>query len=228
MYRRFVFENVGQFDPELKASEDYDLYFRIARRFPVYCHDTVIFEYRKHSTAMTRDHGRMLKASLEVLRSQREYAKKDDVSWAAYQAGVRKVQEVEHGMPLAGAVRSAARKLEWKEALRGAYLLAKYYPRGLLVLVNKRPLLERQLRDYGKQVREKQRRHKELRSALQKERRQLQNRAKEVRRLRSRNRQLEQREQELRRRLQEVEGSRVTSRRLVELIGRWRGRKPKG
>ena len=31
MYRRFVFENVGQFDPELKASEDYDLYFRISK-----------------------------------------------------------------------------------------------------------------------------------------------------------------------------------------------------
>ena len=35
MYRRFVFETVGKFDPELRASEDYDLYFRIARRFPV-------------------------------------------------------------------------------------------------------------------------------------------------------------------------------------------------
>jgi glycosyltransferase involved in cell wall biosynthesis len=228
MYRRFVFETVGQFDPELKASEDYDLYFRIARRFPVYCHDTVIFEYRKHNSAMTRDHGRMLKFSMEVLRSQREYAKKDDVSWAAYKAGVRKVQEVEHGTPLAGDVRSAARKHEWKEALRGAYLLARYYPRGLLVLVNKRPLLERLLRDYDNQVRGKRRRHKELSSALQKERKQLQNRAKELRRLRSRNRQLEQKEQELRRRLQGVEGSRGTSRRLVELIRRWRGRKPEG
>jgi glycosyltransferase involved in cell wall biosynthesis len=228
MYRRFVFETVGQFDPELRASEDYDLYFRIARRFPVYCHDTVIFEYRKHSSAMTRDHGRMLKASIEVLRSQREYAKKDDVSWAAYKAGVRKVREVEHGMPLAGDVRSAARKLEWKEALRGAYLLARYYPRGLFVLVNKRPLLERLLRDYDNQVRDKRRRRKELSSALQKERKQLQNRSKELRRLRSRNRQLEQKEQELRRRLQEVEGSRGRSRRLVELIGRWRERKPEG
>ena len=55
-----------------------------------------------------------------MLRSQREYAKKDDITWAAYKAGVRKVQEVEHGVPQAGAARSAARKLEWKEALRGA------------------------------------------------------------------------------------------------------------
>jgi glycosyltransferase involved in cell wall biosynthesis len=70
MYRRFVFDDVGQFDPELKASEDYDLYFRIARKYPVYCHDKVIFEYRKHSTTMTRDHGRMLKATVEVLHSQ--------------------------------------------------------------------------------------------------------------------------------------------------------------
>ena len=31
MHRRLVFESVGYFDPELKASEDYDLYFRVAR-----------------------------------------------------------------------------------------------------------------------------------------------------------------------------------------------------
>ena len=71
MYRRFVFESVGYFDPEVKASEDYDLYFRVARRFPVYCHDTMVLENRKHSANMTRDHGKMLKATLEVLRSQR-------------------------------------------------------------------------------------------------------------------------------------------------------------
>jgi septal ring factor EnvC (AmiA/AmiB activator) len=111
-------------------------------------------------------------------------------------------------VPLASAVRSHMRKLQWREALSGAYLLARYYPRGLLLLVNERPLLERQLRDYDKQLRERQRRLKELRSALEKERRQFQYRAKELRRLRKRNRRLEERERELQRQLEEIEGSR--------------------
>jgi glycosyltransferase involved in cell wall biosynthesis len=207
MHRRLVFESVGYFDPELKASEDYDLYFRVARRFPVYCHDTAVFEYRKHSATMTRDHGRMLKATLEVLRSQREYAKSDERYLAAYKAGVRKVREEEHGVPLAIVVSSHMRKLEWKEALKGAYLLARYYPKGLFLLVNRRPLLERELRDRDKQLREKKRRLKQLRSALEMVRTQLQNRTKELGRLRERNRRLEASEQELQRRLQEAESA---------------------
>jgi glycosyltransferase involved in cell wall biosynthesis len=216
MYRRFVFDSVGRFDPGLKASEDYDLYFRISRRFPVYCHDTVVLENRKHSANMTRDHYRMLKATMEVLRAQRAYVKRDERFRAAYRAGVRKAQE-EHGVPLAIAVRSGIRKLEW-EALKGAYLLARYYPRGLLILVERRPMLERQLRDRDKQVREKERRLKELRSALQKERRQVRNRGQALSRLRERNRLLERSEQELKRQLEEIEGSR--SWRLLKRIRR--------
>jgi glycosyltransferase involved in cell wall biosynthesis len=219
MYRRFAFEKVGTFDPQIEASEDYDLYFRVARRFPVYCHDTVVLEARRHGENMTRDHGRMLKATLDVLRSQSGYIRSNERYLAAYKAGVRKVHE-EHGLPLASAVRSGVRKLEWKEALRGMHLLARYYPRGLLLLVNRRPLLERQLRDYDKQLREKQRRLKELGGALLVERRQLQNRTQQVKRLRRRNRQLEERERELQRRLQEIETSRLWQ--TLKRIGRWR------
>jgi hypothetical protein len=129
---------------------------------------------------------------------------------------VRKAQE-EHGVPLAIAVRPGIRKLEW-EALKGAILLARYYPRGLLLLVDRRPLLKRQLRDRDKQVREKERRLKELRSALQKERRQLRNRGQALRRLQERNGLLERSEQELRRQLEEIEASR--SWRLLKRIRR--------
>jgi glycosyltransferase involved in cell wall biosynthesis len=91
MYRRFVFDSVGRFDPGIKASEDYDLYFRIARRFPVYCHDTVVLENRKHNANMTRDHFRMLKATIEVLRLQRAYVKRDE----RYRAAVVRASSVQ-------------------------------------------------------------------------------------------------------------------------------------
>src|SRR5215210_5416608 len=38
MYRRWVFGEVGGFDSSVDAAADWDLYLRIARRFPVYHH----------------------------------------------------------------------------------------------------------------------------------------------------------------------------------------------
>src|SRR5918993_1549637 len=60
MYRRSVFDAVGDFDTSYKAAEDYDLYYRILERFPVYCHETVVAEIRRHDTNMTRDRTLML------------------------------------------------------------------------------------------------------------------------------------------------------------------------
>ena len=42
MYRRAIFQAVGEFNTSLQACEDYDLYLRIAARVPVYCHDKVV------------------------------------------------------------------------------------------------------------------------------------------------------------------------------------------
>src|SRR5438874_647614 len=35
LYRRWVFDRIGLFDPRLDAAEDYDLYLRITRSFPI-------------------------------------------------------------------------------------------------------------------------------------------------------------------------------------------------
>src|SRR6266581_946708 len=64
MYRREIFELVGGFDPSLSPAADYDLYYRIARQFPIRCHDQTIAEYRKHDTNMTRSSELMLRTSL--------------------------------------------------------------------------------------------------------------------------------------------------------------------
>jgi glycosyltransferase involved in cell wall biosynthesis len=42
MYRRWVFDLVGGYNPVLRAGEDYDLYLRVARRYPVARHDDVV------------------------------------------------------------------------------------------------------------------------------------------------------------------------------------------
>ena len=69
MYRRDVFESVGGFDGSVFPAEDYQLYLRIARDWPIRCHLEVVAQYRKHSTNQSGNPERMLKAALSAYRS---------------------------------------------------------------------------------------------------------------------------------------------------------------
>lgn len=89
IYRRSVFDQVGGFDTTLRACEDYDLYLRIARQFPVFCHDEVVAEYRQHGANMSGNPNLMLDQVLHVLRAQRPHLKGDPARLYAYRRGVR-------------------------------------------------------------------------------------------------------------------------------------------
>ena len=180
MYRRFVFETVGLFDSSLNATADYDLYLRIARRWLIRRHGTVVAEYRQHGANMTGDAGKMLRSVLKTLRSQREYAKRDEVYWEAYKVGIRNWQSW-YGTGLIDEVRTRLGEGELRRAASGAWTLLRYHPRGLAFVPNKLHWLER-----GMLERERQ----------------------EVRRLREQNLRLASRVQDLERHLRELENSR--------------------
>jgi hypothetical protein len=72
---------VGAFDETLRATEDRDLWFRIASRFAVAYVDEVIAYYRISSGAMSRDLKRMFSAQLQFIQKHR-YAK--SCGWLAY------------------------------------------------------------------------------------------------------------------------------------------------
>jgi glycosyltransferase involved in cell wall biosynthesis len=127
MYRRSVFEAVGGFDTSLRACEDYDLFLRIARKFPIYCHGKVVAEYRQHGANMSCDPALMLKTALAVLRSQREYVKGSKHHEEAYRAGLRYWRGY-YGAQLAHKVLAEVRKHEWRWALRDALVLLRYHP----------------------------------------------------------------------------------------------------
>jgi glycosyltransferase involved in cell wall biosynthesis len=89
MYRREALEQSGGFDPALRACEDYDLYLRLSRRFPVACQPDLVAEYRMHGSNMSRNNPFMLDWALEALRRQAPLAR-DRPAWAeAYREGVR-------------------------------------------------------------------------------------------------------------------------------------------
>ncbi len=204
MYRRDVFGSVGGFNPSpsLRAVEDWDLYLRIARRFPTHHHGEVVAEYRRHGTNMTRDYALMLKATMAVLRSQRKHVKGNRRYEEAYRTGVSTGQEY-YGVPLANAVRNHMQKREWKRALRGVLVLLRYYPQGLALLNGRRMerrRLARRLQKRKQELKIHERRLKELEGAQESESALANKERQEVQLLRRRTRGLERRMQKLDRR----------------------------
>lgn len=74
MFRRSVFEEF-LFDRSLKACEDYDLYLKIARKYPVVHHSKILAVYRIHGSNMSGNPKLMLDSVLEVLRRQKAVLK---------------------------------------------------------------------------------------------------------------------------------------------------------
>jgi len=214
MYRRFVFESLGGFDPAVNPAADYDLYFRIARKFPIFWHATVVLEYRRHGTNMTGNAGLMLEATIEVLRSQKAYAEEYRGYKAAYKTGA-KFWHRWYGGPLVEQVRAQMQKGEWDRAVQGISVLLRYYPQGLALLVNGRRRLSQQLKSRSEQLRNRERQLRELRSILKEERRKLG-------RVRKQNQQLVKSERNLRRQLQEIRESETW--RLLQGVNRIRAK----
>ena len=208
MYRRWVFAEVGGFDDSVDAAADWDLYLRVARRFPIYHHGQVIAEYRQHGTSMNEDPALMLGSTVAVLRSQRLHLEDGSRRKEAFDIGLRSMQ-ADYGVPLAEEIRDAIRQRAWRRALAGIPTLARYYPGGLALLFSERRLqrsrlkrhlqvaehkleaseqrlrsCKRRLRALRKQPDSPPRRRRRLKSALAKERR-------EAARLRRRKQRLE-------------------------------------
>lgn len=87
MYRCRVFDKF-QFDTSLKACEDYDLYFKVARTYPVGGHLQKIAAYRQHDSNMSADYLKMLSNVLQVHERQRPHLRNAE-ELAGWKEGVR-------------------------------------------------------------------------------------------------------------------------------------------
>jgi GT2 family glycosyltransferase len=89
LYRKDVLEAVEGFDISLGACEDYDIYLRIARNYPIASHPHLVADYRQHDTNMSRDPKLMLLTSLSALQAQRSYVARDRAMRRAQKQGLR-------------------------------------------------------------------------------------------------------------------------------------------
>jgi glycosyltransferase involved in cell wall biosynthesis len=135
IYRRAAIEAIGGFNESLDAADDYELYLKLAFSYPVYCHDAVVTDYRRHGSNTTRNPAVVLTSQLEVLRGQRSHLR-GRRERAARRIGVRKTR-AEHGRALAEQVATKWRRHWHRRALRDLMTLARHSPGGLATLVGR-------------------------------------------------------------------------------------------
>jgi glycosyltransferase involved in cell wall biosynthesis len=75
MYRRWVFKDILYDTTPPNSCSDYDIYLRIARRFPVIHHTEKIAAYRIHGSSMSANDVSMLENVLKVLENQKSLLK---------------------------------------------------------------------------------------------------------------------------------------------------------
>ena len=128
--RRDVMDVVGGFDPSCSPSADYDLYLRVARRYPLIAHPAIVARYRQHATNMSRNPRLMLPATLQVLERQRQYVGHDRALRAAHAFGLRRCREF-YGEQLIDRFRAAFHAGQRSEAMACAATLLRLYPSGV-------------------------------------------------------------------------------------------------
>ncbi len=87
LYQRRIFDFVHGFDPALKRLEDYELYLRITKDFPVYSHNQVVAEYRRHGSNMSRDVSAQIHTALAAHSAQWNFVKANSRYKETYDAG---------------------------------------------------------------------------------------------------------------------------------------------
>jgi glycosyltransferase involved in cell wall biosynthesis len=124
-YRRDALVAVGGFDERLRFAEDYDLYLRLAQRFPVVDHYTEVSEYRQHIGTLSRNIERMLVHTLLVLRRHRPGPSSSSLHHNAYRERDNAVWYFDR---LLDAIRADVHARHWRDAVRRALVFARCLP----------------------------------------------------------------------------------------------------
>ncbi len=134
LFRRSVLEEMGGFNPEFRVAEDYDLYLRIARAYPICCHSAVMAEYRIHGENVSHNSQLMLTTTLQVLRTQAPFVRGDALRLLAFLSGLRNWRK-QYGRQLAYEMGRALSLAQIPDLGRKLLLLLNNYPGGLALFL---------------------------------------------------------------------------------------------
>ena len=129
-FRRSTLQVIGPFDSAVNPSADYDMYLRIARRFPIAAHGEFVMEYRRHGNGMTANPLLMLESTLVVVRRQEEFVERYPLLRAAWLTGIRHWRWF-YGEQLVERFREALHRGRYADAALDAARLLRLYPEGV-------------------------------------------------------------------------------------------------
>ncbi len=127
LVRRDCLVDIGGFSTE-RCVEDYEMYLRMASRYPIHCHRSVVAEYRWHSHNLSRDNALMLRGVLRALELQRAQVGRDPGLRRALRRGHRDAWLRYHWHPGVARIGEHVRARQWGAALRSGAPLALRYP----------------------------------------------------------------------------------------------------
>jgi glycosyltransferase involved in cell wall biosynthesis len=133
MFRRSVIERVGGFKPFCSPAEDYELLLHAARLFPSAHHRTVVAQYRRHTTSLSRKGALMLRAVHRVMCLQRDAVEEDPRLLKAHREGGLYWRDHFAGATIREVCAHLGRCEPWRAALAFAALLR--YVRGRLFVL---------------------------------------------------------------------------------------------
>lgn len=126
IFRRSIFKQVSGFDSTINCAADYELYLRIARKFPIYHHGKIILEYRQHNLNMSNNYELMLKEVLQVIQKESKYVKGNESYKKALDRG--KAAFTQHyGRKIICQIILSVRGHNWNKLFRNLAILC-YFP----------------------------------------------------------------------------------------------------
>jgi len=131
MFRRGVLEEIGGFDPTASPTEDYEIFLRVSRSYPVRGLDCQLARYRIHTANASGNKTLMMSQTLRVLARQKPWVSGDRQLRRACREG-RAHSKAFYGERIYWASMRSARDREFRRALTGLGYLATKAP---LILV---------------------------------------------------------------------------------------------
>ncbi len=130
IFRRVAIESVGGFDPNLATMEDINLFLRVAREFPIYFHNQIVFEYRYHGSNLSAKSAGMLISALHSHSLQWSYIEQtgNKEYEAAYERG-RQAWITLFAGRLPYAIMGYIKAGQWVAALGTLRLILHYDPK---------------------------------------------------------------------------------------------------
>lgn len=130
LYRRADLEASGGWNEARSGCADWDLYLRIAQRYPICCHAEIVAEYRQHLPSLSRNSVAMLRDALAVFAMQADFVHAHPEFLAAYREGWRKARSY-YGERLTTDIRLNLREGQWRQVWEGVWMLAQLYPQAI-------------------------------------------------------------------------------------------------